>query len=300
MRSDWMEAFRVFSEWRNFTHAAAAMHISQPALHVKIRNLSEWLGMPLYRKVGREIMLTTAGRELAAFARDYDERSATFVETLRSGSARGPVSLCAGEGAYLYLLGPSLAQFCQDEAGALQLLSGNHERTAELVLSGVAHLGVSAPDTTPEGLTSQILTEVDQMLVVPAGHRLAAKSQVRLRDLDGEALIVPPQSRPHRVMINRMLMDAGIDWNVAVEASGWELMLHFVSLGLGSAIVNGCCSLRPGLIGRPLPELPRVRYQLLQRTGRQLNDAATELKAVLIENRQAWMTSRQQAPTSAN
>ena len=167
MRSDWMEAFRVFSEWLNFTHAAAAMHISQPALHVKIRNLSDWLGVPLYRKVGREIVLTTAGRELAAFARDYDERSAAFVETLRSGSARRPVSLCAGEGAYLYLLGPALAQFRQGEAGALQLLSGNHERTAELLLSGEAHLGVSAPDTAPDGLTAQLLTEVDQMLVVP-------------------------------------------------------------------------------------------------------------------------------------
>ena len=294
MRSDWMEAFRVFSEWRNFTHAAAALHISQPALHVKIRKLSEWLGVPLYRKAGRDIVLTTAGEELAAFARDYDERSAAFVETLRSGSARRPVSLCAGEGAYLYLLGPALAQFSQGKDRDLHLLSGNHERTVELVLSGEAHLGVSAPDTTPAGLTSQLLTEVDQMLVVPARHRLAAKSAVTLNDLDGEALIVPPQNRPHRVMINRMMMDAGIDWKVAMEANGWELMLHFVSLGLGVAIVNGCCSLRSGLIGRPLPELPRIRYQLLQRTGSQLNDAAAELKTVLIENRQAWMNERQQ------
>ena len=39
MRSDWLEAFVVFSTHMNFTHAADALHISQPALHTKIRQL---------------------------------------------------------------------------------------------------------------------------------------------------------------------------------------------------------------------------------------------------------------------
>ncbi|MBU6951758.1 LysR family transcriptional regulator [Hahella sp. HN01] len=52
MKSDWIESFLVFSECMNFTHAAERLHISQPALHVKIKKLSEQLQTPLYRKSG--------------------------------------------------------------------------------------------------------------------------------------------------------------------------------------------------------------------------------------------------------
>ncbi len=69
-----------------------------------------------------------------------------------------------------------------------------------------------------------------------------------------------------------------------VEAGGWELMLHFASLGMGLAIVNGCCRLPPGLIARPLEELPRVRYQVLQRAGSRPHAGVIDLKRRLLAN----------------
>lgn len=294
VRSDWLQAFLVFSESMNFTRAAETLHISQPALHVKISKLSDWLGQPLYRKLGRNLLLTPAGERVAAHAREERERALAFVEELRTGVSRAPVVLCAGTGAYLYLLGPAISLFSEQAVWPLKLISGDRDRTVQLLLSGEAHLGVTALDAVPAGIAAESLVAVEQVLALPCDHRLAKKRKLRLTDLQDEALVVPPQDRPHRIMLNQMLSDAGVSWRVAVEASGWELMLHFVGLGIGLAIVNGCCRLPPGLVGKALEELPGIRYQVLQRAGGQLHAGATELRRLLLVNGDAWRLAGKQ------
>jgi hypothetical protein len=98
------------------------------------------------------------------------------------------------------------------------------------------------------------------MLLLPGDHRLAALRTVRIRDLAGERLVVPPQHRPHRVLLEQALRTAGADWTVAVEAEGWPLITHFVALGVGLAVVNGCVPPPAGLVARPVTDLPKVTY----------------------------------------
>ena len=47
-----LAAFAAFARHRNFTRAAADLHVSQPALHARIRKLEGRLGTPLYLKQG--------------------------------------------------------------------------------------------------------------------------------------------------------------------------------------------------------------------------------------------------------
>ena len=66
MNYDFLFAFAVFAEHLNFTRAAEALNITQPALHTRIRRLTEDVGVTLYARRGRSLVLTSAGRELAA------------------------------------------------------------------------------------------------------------------------------------------------------------------------------------------------------------------------------------------
>ena len=92
---------------------------------------------------------------------------------------------------------------------------------------------------------------------MPRGHRLARAARVHLRDLAGERLIVPPPEARHRQTLTRVLGAAGIDWEIALEASGWPLMLEYTRLGVGLAIVNDICRLPAGHDGGPHPGAPR-------------------------------------------
>jgi DNA-binding transcriptional LysR family regulator len=97
---------------------------------------------------------------------------------------------------------------------------------------------------------------------------LAARQAVRLGDLDGMDLVVPPAGRAHRRALDRALIDAGVSWQVAAEVDGWDLLVHLVGLGIGATIVNGCVQLPTGLRGIPITDLPKVRYWATWRSQR--------------------------------
>ena len=280
-------AFAEFSLDCNFTRAAGRLHISQPALHTKISNLAKSLGAPLYIRRGRQVEITAAGRKLQRFARELAASAAAFEAELDGSEASQSVSLCAGEGSYLYLLGSGIRAFRAASKHTLQLQTADRDSTLEAILSARAQLGIAPLETVPRSLVTQPFTSVGQVLAMPSRHPLARRSSIHLKDLDGATLVVPPAGRPHRTMLAQMLQTHSVEWTIGVEASGWELILHFVQLGLGLAVVNDCCHLPPGVTSRPIPELPAIHYQIfhLERT---LPRPVADLKHTLLSNASRW------------
>jgi DNA-binding transcriptional LysR family regulator len=278
MDLDALRAFGSFAAHLNFTRAAVDLNISQPALHVKIRKLGEVLGIALYERHGRELRLTAAGKRVAAFAHDTSATVSEFVASLQGESAIDPVVLAAGEGSLLYLLPAAIRGFTSAASTPLKVLTRDREGMLEAVRRGQAHVGVGTLDVVPEDLAVVRLVRAEQIAALPKGHRLAKKRQLRPRDLDGEALIVPPAGRPHRELIARVLLDAGASWTVAVEANGWPVMLELARSGAGIAIVNSTCRLPAGLVARRLLGFPATHYHLVHRRGR-LADPVRDLVA---------------------
>ena len=277
---DALHSLAVFAEKRNFTHAAEALHISQPALHVKIRKLADSVGVALYRRNGRSLEITPAGRELARLGRELQGSVEEALAAIRGERVVETVVLAAGEGAILYFLSDAVRQYVQAGAARLQLLTRDREGTIEAVRSGDAHLGVATLDSLPPGLAAIDLLRSQQIVVMPSRHPLSRKRSLALADLEGEALIVPPAGRPHREAIARALLDAGVPWRVAVEANGWPVMLALARSGIGLAIVNDICALPPGVVARPLRGIPATHYHLIHRRGR-MSDALQALAATI-------------------
>jgi LysR family transcriptional regulator, low CO2-responsive transcriptional regulator len=288
---DALRAFAEFAEDANFSRAAERLHLSQPALHTKIAKLSRSIERPLYVRRGRSIEITPAGRKVQRFARELASSTVAFQNDLLDVDVAQKVVLAAGEGSYLYLLGQGIRAHLANRKHSLQLLTADGAAAVEAVQSGRAHLGVASLDTIPEGLTAEPFTRVEQVLAMPKHHSLASRRRVRLKDLEGAELIVPAPGRPHRVMLSQMLQSAQAHWKVAVEASGWEVMLHLVRLGMGLAVVNACCRIPAGVVTRPVPELPALQYFVFSRRGA-LSRSAQSLKQDLLAQANAWRDGR--------
>ncbi|MFA1550044.1 LysR family transcriptional regulator [Actinomadura chokoriensis] len=261
LSTDALASFAVFADHLNFTRAADELHLSQPALHVKVRKLSETLGRPLYTRHGRRLVLTPAGERVARFARDLDARMTAFLAEVDGAAASRVPTLAAGEGAYLYLLGDAVHP-------GVRLINGDRARTLTAVRTGRADVGVAVLDVLPGDVEAEPLASYPQTLVMPDGHPLTARPRLTLADLAGAALVVPPPTGPHRITLERALRAAEVPWTLAVEAEGWPLMLHFVSLRVGLAVVNGCVPPPPGLAAREIIDLPAVPYYALHLPGR--------------------------------
>src|SRR5688500_9793179 len=115
--SDALHTFAVFAEDANLSRAARRLHLSQPAVHAQLKRLAEALEVPLYHRVGRGLALTREGVEVAAFARDLEERTAELRAALRGDRGERRVVLAAGGGAIVHVLGAGLRAFARSAAG---------------------------------------------------------------------------------------------------------------------------------------------------------------------------------------
>lgn len=279
-----LRAFAAFAEERNFTRAARRVGLSQPALFERVQRLQTLLELPLYRREGRALVLTEQGVRLAAHARETQERASAALRELRGLTADESVTLAAGEGSYLFLLGEVLQRFTA-EGGRLRPLTLGARDACAAVLAGEAHLGVCALDLLPPGLSATELLRTPLCLAMTAAHPLAARRRVPLSALAGERLILAPSGQLHREFIGRALSRLLPEQVSAdpIEADGWPLMLRFAQLGLGVAFVNGVCALPDGVVARPIPELGRITYRLVRRRGAHLAPMAERLVTLLRE-----------------
>lgn len=306
MRSDWLASFVVFAEHMNFTHAARALHLSQPALHAQVGRLTQEVGVPLYLREGRALRLTETGEALVRFARQDGQRRALFLGRVKQSRRHLPLVLAAGEGAYLYVIGEGIQRFRSLHDAPLRLWTRSGRACLEALKAGHAHLGVTVRATDDEEMVSGVqetsaelldheargdwvvtsLATFSPHLAVSASHPLAQRLDEApwpLSVLAEEGLVVSPPGAPLRRQVTLACAAAGVSWRVAVEASGWPLLLHFVSLGLGVAVVNGCCRLPQGVVMAPLMGLPPTEYVLIHAVGACQGDPElAALKACLL------------------
>jgi DNA-binding transcriptional LysR family regulator len=265
LESDAVHAFGVFAEHLNFTTAAAQLHLSQPSLHAKIRKLQAGLGVELYERDGRGLRLTAAGQRLAVHARDAARNADEVIADLRSGPA--PVMVAAGRGTLRWVIGEGLRTV--NRAGRpLRVLTANRDTALSAVSSGQVDIAVIAYDPPPRSLRSEQIAVYPQALFLPCEHRLAARTEVTVRDVEGLDLVVPSAGSPHRRALERALLNLGVTWSVAAEVDGWDLLAHFAVLGLGAAVINGCVLPPEGLTAVPIRDLPSVRYWAVWRPER--------------------------------
>jgi DNA-binding transcriptional LysR family regulator len=265
--SDALAAFAVFADHLNLTRAAAALHLSQPSLHAKLATLARELGRPLYRKVGRRLILTPDGEQVARFARDHQDRLGRLLDDLRTTPTTRPIVLAAGHAAYLHVLGDVIRATLAERPGGLRLLHTNRHQMLDAVRTGRAHLGVAVLDVMPDDLDTVAVATYPQVLLVAQGHRLAKRRTVRLRDLAGAELVVPPPTRPFRISLERAMRAAGVSLTVGADVEGWPLTVHFTALGAGLTVVTGCVTPPDGLTTVKITDLPPVTFYAAYRPG---------------------------------
>lgn len=177
-----------------FRRAAEHCHVSQPALSAQIQQLEAVLGVKLFERDARRVMLTPAGEELVGRAR----RVLTEAEDILKAAARmgdplaGPLHLGAIPTVAPYVL-PEVIPALVKHYPKLQLRL-YEEKTALLLrdmAEGRLDAALLALDAEMEkAVEHEVLSEDPFVVAAPPGHRLERKKQVQLRDLDGEDVLL--------------------------------------------------------------------------------------------------------------
>jgi DNA-binding transcriptional LysR family regulator len=277
------DAFATFSKFLNFTRAAGELHISQPALHLKVRNLERRLGRKLYERRGRALVLTPWGERVARYAKEGLDRHEVLLRDLHGESLCSTIGLASHDAGFLHILPEAIRAFWDSSHRPLRLLHFPSEELVAVVLDKVADVAVTVLSRTEPQLHRVPIARYPLCAVLRTDHRLASRTALRLNDLNGEKLIVTAQGTAYREMVSRNLAEAGVQYEVALETNSAHLMHHFALMGVGIVVRSYSARLEEGLVAIPINGFPELEFAavFLHETAR--DDSVMRLVHLMCE-----------------
>jgi LysR family transcriptional regulator, glycine cleavage system transcriptional activator len=88
-----LRSFEVAARHLSFTKAAEELHVTHSAISHQIKALEEWLGVPLFRRLNRSLMLTEAGQSYARPVRESLEKLGEASRALRAREQTGTLTV---------------------------------------------------------------------------------------------------------------------------------------------------------------------------------------------------------------
>ena len=251
-----IQYFLALARMLNFTRAAEACHVTQPALTKSIQRLEDELGGPLLLRERALTQLTPLGQAMLPLleqTHDAAERAKEHAAGMRRQTA-SPLRLRFGPDVPTAPFMPLFEELAAHLPGfELSLADAGTAELCDAMLHGTLDAAVVTSGVVlPERLHRWTLFTDQAALLIPPGHALAAASAVPLAALDGGAVVC--QGASCRMAV--LLAQAAREHEALPAQRHWadtaERVADLVRAGLGVAFSTEWAVLPDGLDRRPL------------------------------------------------
>ena len=231
-----LRAFYFAARERSVTKAAEILHVTQPAVTMQIKALDEGLGLKLFRKYGRQLELTEAGKVLFQYAEKIFGIVGQMEYALKGymDLSRGSLTIGTTRSFARHLMPGLLSRFQESYPGVKVILKeGSSQEIADGLVDFKYDLGIIGRLPNLNRLKVIPYTKEEFCLVTSSQHKFAAKEEVSYEELKNEPIIIREQGSGARYAILSLLRSKGIEPSVLVEAGSVEFIKEYVMKGQG-------------------------------------------------------------------
>lgn len=288
--------FLALCETLNFTRAAEACHVSQPALTRAIKRLEGELGGDLFRRERSRTHMTELGRTMRPFLQQsLDSALAAKAEAKSFGRGeKATLRLGLSSTIEAGLVAPALREVARVLPGlefhivrrpAPEIMQQLEDGNLELCIAAFDEMAWERVDHWP-------LFSEDFLLLVGDAHKLGDKETVALAELAGEKIVTRPFCE-HAGLFSKLLRDRDIDITCHHELSDQADIAAIVGEGLGLAIVPRSMLKPTRVIALVITDADlHRRVSLFGVSGRRYSAAASALTRLLrASDWTEWTTS---------
>jgi len=276
-----LRAFVLVARLGNFTRAAQAMHLTQSALSLLVRELESAIETRLFDRTTRAVALTAAGS-------DFFPRAERILAELESAIAgvdklvareRGRVVVAAPLVLSSTYLPPILAAFGAQYPGIEVVLQDTlPNQVLPLVRGGAADIGIGTFASDEADIQRTLLFSEAMAAAFPAGHAFSRLKKLSWTDLAQESVLALSRGSVFRDLTEAGFAAAGLMLKPAREANYAGSLIGMVDAGLGVAVLPGYAVklADPARIGWRRIENPSIdrEVSLVRRAGVSLSHAA--------------------------
>jgi DNA-binding transcriptional LysR family regulator len=286
-----LSVFRSVAHYLSYSKAAEVLYLSQPAVSQQVKTLELALGLKLFARSGRGIVLTPAGQELLRHADrllSMLAETALVVQEIHT-LERGSVVIGASISAGTYVVPPLLGSFHTRHPRIHVTLLVAHRRTVEEdLLAHKIDLGVIGFIEERERFVVELLRPYELLMVAPPFHRLAGRSAISLHDLQEETLLMRERESVTRLATELHFARAGVPVPTSLELGNIEATKEGVAAELGIAVLpreSVALELASGdLVVLDVRGFPLQRqWYVVHVKGRRLSLAANALRQLLLQ-----------------
>jgi DNA-binding transcriptional LysR family regulator len=254
--------FLALCETLNFTRAAEACNVTQPALTRAIKGLEDKLGGPLIHRERGNTHLTELGRIMQPHFRDMAERLTEARRVARDHARMQSAVLRLG---LMCTIGPKplvdlVGGFVAANPGVeLEMHDAPAATIEDDLIRGALDLAIYCrPEAEPDALHRLPLFAERLMVAVSPSHPLARLNAVRLQDLAGQCY-VQRSNCEYDGTLDEALRARGVEVRTLYRSERDDWVQAMVMAGIGFTFIPEYAVTLSGLAARPLidPEITR-------------------------------------------
>ncbi len=227
------------AETLGFHKAAERCHVSQPTLSAQVKQLEELLGVQLFERDRRRVLLTAAGAVVVEHARrvllELDDMIAAAKQLIEPYSGTFRIGVIPTIAPYLL---PDVVPAVRARYPKLQLVF-REEKTDAVVADlreGRLDAGLLALEADIGEWASGLIADDPFVVALPEGHRLARKKRLAASDLDDENVLLLDEGHCVRAQALKVCNRAGAKES-ELRATSLSTLAQMVSSGSGITLL---------------------------------------------------------------
>ena len=235
-----LQVFAAVERERSFSKAARALHLTQPAVSMQVRQLEGSAGMALFERHARGIVLTEAGRALLARAQGVNELLREAQESLDAlrGMRSGTLKLGAVSTAK-YFVPSLLAEFAPAYPGvSIRFDVANREQIVRQLADNEIDLAIMGRPPRELHTVAEPFSRHALLVVAAPGHPLVGRKNLPLSKLADEPFLIRERGSGTRAVMERTFRDRGVRWHATMEITSNETIKQSVMAGLGISFLS--------------------------------------------------------------
>jgi LysR family transcriptional regulator, low CO2-responsive transcriptional regulator len=293
-----LQIFIIAGETSSFARAAEALHLTQPAVSMQMSQLAQSVGVALFEKRGRNLVITRAGETLLPYARRVAQTlrdagdAVNALEGLRQGKVRIALVTTAR-----YFAPRLIALFRQQHPQIeLDVSIANRESVIAQLEAGEVDIAIMGRPPARVAVVAEAFANHPHGIIAPGDHPLAGKKRIAPEKLNKESFVYRESGSGTRSAMEFFFAENQLGPRMAQEMTSNESIKQAVMAGMGLAFISlhtiGLELQTSHLVLLDVKGLPIVRtWYALYPANKLLSPAAQAFAQFMLAEAPAYMES---------